>query len=64
MFMQNEIEKMGAVFYAQGQNGIVPCVACGSGEVEFSTQGNPVFGMVQVYTLRCDHCGRTGKHPN
>ncbi len=64
MFSHDQVLEMGATFYLQGQMGTVHCVACGEGEVDFSPVGNPVFGMVQVYALTCDHCGRTGVHPN
>ena len=64
MFSHQDILNMGAVFYANGQVGTVRCVACGGGEVDFIPQGNPVFGRVQVHRLICDHCGRSGLHPN
>ena len=64
MFLHEQVLEMGAIYFSPIYRGPVHCVACNVGEVAFTPVGNPVFGMVQVYTLRCDHCGRTGKHPN
>ena len=63
-FSPPEVDKMGAIFFSPIYRGPVHCVACEAGKVEFTPVGNPVFGVAQVYALLCDHCGRTGVHPN
>ena len=63
-FNQDEIERMGARFYLQGQMGTVQCVRCIKGQVFFYPIGNPVMERVQPYRLTCDSCKRTGVHPN
>lgn len=63
-FNQDEIERMGATFYWQGQIGPVQCVRCRKGQVNFDPIGNPGIGRVQSHRLTCDRCGRMGMHVN
>lgn len=63
-FNQDEINRMGAKFYLQGQMGTVQCERCLEGQVYFDPIGSPGIGGVQSYRLTCDSCKRTGVHPN
>lgn len=63
-FNQDEIERMGAKFYLQGQIGTVQCERCLEGQVYFDPIGSQRIGGVPTYRLTCDNCGRTGVHVN
>lgn len=63
-FTQIQIKEMGATFYWNGQAWPVNCVACKEGLVDFVPSGSPVFGIVQIYRMTCEKCGKTGIHPN